>query len=64
MKKRVERFHLQPTKSFEYAPQREEYDNDFWHLEACKKYAAEWLDEYICGNTNCLDRSCPQHFKI
>lgn len=57
--KRV-RFWLQPTKSFpEGAPQREEYNTDRYHDEACERYAAEWRAEYEC--TGCDRWECPQH---
>jgi hypothetical protein len=57
--KRV-RFHIQPTKSFpEGAPQREEYNTDRAHHEACGRYAAEWRREFTC--TGCRNFDCPQH---
>lgn len=62
MKTKVYKFFLQSTRSFEYAPQREEYLTDAAFEEDCKKYAEEWRDTYECCKTDCSDRSCPQHF--
>lgn len=56
----VERFCVQPTRSFEDgAPQREEFDSDESHLVACVKYGAEWRKEYKHEGI-CKDYACPQ----
>lgn len=64
MKKRitVQRFWLQPTPSFPMAPQREEYEDDESFCVAGLEYEQEWREEYICGDANCRNTDCPQHF--
>ncbi len=60
---KVSRFWLQPTASFpECAPQREEYIDDQGFADACKSYEEEWRATYICGDGDCKNRDCPQHF--
>jgi len=54
-------FWLQPTKSFENAPQREEYEDDESFARACKAYGREWRETYFCEDANCQNRDCPQH---
>ena len=62
-KTRVPRFFLQPTVSFPGgAPDRAEYESDYWHEVAAAKYAREWREQYICGDRACRNRDCPQHF--
>lgn len=60
----VDRFFVQPTKSFDVAPQREEYDTDENHLKACRAYAVEWRDTYVCTDKHCCNSDCPQHSKL
>ncbi len=78
MKLKVNRFHLQPTSSFpDGAPQREEYETDEAHAQACCAYGREWVQKYECLGlakhwltngrdgrtaTECRNRDCPQHF--
>lgn len=58
-KKKVYRFHLQPTKSFRAgAPQRESYDSDATYFAAEKRYIVEWQEKYECAG--CDDPVCPQ----
>ena len=52
-------FFIQPTRSFEVAPQREEYESDEAHLAACVLYGREWRKEYKHEGT-CKDYACPQ----
>jgi len=61
----VPRFWLQPTASFMGgAPQREEYLDDQAFLNACLVYEEEWRAQYECGETNCQNRDCPQHWPM
>lgn len=57
--KNVLRFCIQPTPSFQVAPQREEYESDEEHLAHCVRYGAEWRKEYRHEGA-CVDHSCPQ----
>jgi len=57
----VKAFWLQPTKSFENAPQREEYEDDESFARACKAYGREWRETYFCEDANCQNRDCPPH---
>lgn len=60
---RVPRFWLQPTITFQGGPpQREEYLDDTAFEAACEVYAQEWRLRYICGDHNCQNRDCPQHW--
>lgn len=62
-RKLVPRFWLQATKSFpDGAPQREEYNTDQDFHADCLVYAQEWRETYRCGNTDCQNRDCPEHF--
>lgn len=59
----VPRFSLQPTPSFtDGAPERAEYETDFAHEHACSIYAIEWRAIYLCCDTECKNRDCPQHY--
>ncbi len=61
----VPRFNLEPTLSFpEMAPQREEYLSDELFDAACRKYGAEWREEYRCCDTKCRNPDCPQHYPM
>lgn len=61
---RLVRFWLQPTASFDQAPQREEYASDQAFITALYKYDAEWRALYKC--IGCTDepgvhrRDCPE----
>lgn len=59
----VPRFWLQETPSFEDgAPQREEYLTDRSFAAACLLYEEEWRGAYKCGDAECKNRDCPEHF--
>lgn len=58
----VARFWLQSTPSFPEAPQREEYDGYKEFHRAGIEYEKEWRAMYTCGDANCKNRDCPQHF--
>jgi len=59
----VQRFWLQKTSSFPGgAPQREEYLSDHSFHLACLLYESEWRAAYICGEKDCRNRDCPQHY--
>ena len=58
MRKRVHRFWLQPTPSFEHGPQREMFLTDEDLLEAEALYAKEWRASYHCYG--CSEPACPQ----
>ena len=57
-KRQVKCFHLQSTKSFELAPQREDYECGRDYDMDCEKYAEEWLQQYECQG--CTFVMCPQ----
>lgn len=66
----------QPTKSYEYAPQREEYSDGAAHLRACYHHSVEWRAKYECladperipdgykGPFKCANCDCPQHGEL
>jgi len=59
----VKRYWLQETKSYpDGAPQREEYEDDAGFATACEVYETEWRAQYECGDANCTNRDCPQHW--
>lgn len=63
MKTTVSHFWLQATASFpDGAPQREEYDSDDYFASACSEYCQEWRNTFVCGDNDCRNRDCPQHF--
>lgn len=62
MKTKVRKFHVQPTRSFEIAPQREQYESDLDHQLDCEQYAKEWRQQYECCDSNCQNPDCPQHY--
>lgn len=63
VRKTVSHFWLQPTTTFpEGAPQREEYGDDAAFSAACDAYDKEWRAAYVCGDGNCQNRDCPQHW--
>ena len=39
-----------------------EYMDDAAFDAACEVYAQEWRNRYICGDRNCQNRDCPQHW--
>lgn len=59
----------QGTATYDYAPQREEYDSDRDHLIACCRYVVEWKEKYKHslypphggGRVECTDSNCPEH---
>ena len=58
MRKRVHRFWLQPTPSFEHGPQREMFLTDEDLFAAERIYNKEWRETYHCYG--CSEPACPQ----
>ncbi len=61
----VPRYWLQATASYpDGAPQREEFEGDAAFYSANLKYEEEWRQQYTCGDADCQNRDCPQHWPI
>lgn len=58
MKKKVDRFGLQPVRGFPNgAPQWETWDSDASYNRAVLRYQAAWRNEYECNR--CMVPGCP-----